>query len=723
LHKASYIFFLTVILACNYSWSQANRHDSTLYKIVLKEYDQYKDSDPAKAMKAADKMRNLSLDKNDLFFLSDALLKKGVLYYYLDNYDSSSHYASRSLNASLTAKNYLILMRSNNLLGAICYNRGDLANAEKYYLQKAKIAETIKDTASAMGTYYNIGLVCFQKGDYFKSAEYNFKALDYFEQKKDSFNILASLHSIGFTYMHLEDNIASLNYLGRALRMAKARKDQYALAGIYIDISTLYGNLSKPDSSFYFIDQALKVSARAKNEFHFVIATNHKALLYLGRKNYLQAMLLAKEAEKLNLKADRKLSLSEVYETISRIYFAQNLADSALKYAYKAYYIGYDLGKANLLHRSSKTLSNVYEIKNNSDSALKFYKLYSHFNDTLKRESQLRGIAQREFLYEKQNQENERHKEQLLAETKLEKQKQINLIIAIASVLLLIFLVIGIINYRQKQKANAQVLIQKKLLEEKNKEVADSINYASRIQKSIMPDEISIKEILPNGFVLYLPKDIVSGDFYWINSLKTLNNKALQVLAVADCTGHGVPGAFMSLIGATILNQTLSIKEINKPSLALDFLNVELPKNIKGSSTGTIKDGMEICICTIDYEKMELQFSGANNDLYIIRNSTVNLYRGDKRPIGAGYDSNEKYTNHTIPLFEKDVIFMSTDGFPDQFGGPKGKKFQYLQMEEIFLAIHHLPVNEQFEILGKNFSAWKGDLDQLDDVLVMGIKI
>jgi serine phosphatase RsbU (regulator of sigma subunit) len=295
----------------------------------------------------------------------------------------------------------------------------------------------------------------------------------------------------------------------------------------------------------------------------------------------------------------------------------------------------------------------------------------------------------------------------------------------VASVLLLIFLVIGIINYRQKQKANAEVLRQKRLLEEKNKEVADSINYASRIQKSIMPDEKTIAELMPDGFVLYLPKDIVSGDFYWINNYHDVNGKVHHLMAVADCTGHGVPGAFMSLIGATILNQTLNNPEISDPAQALDYLNVQLPKNIKSSSaSGTIKDGMEISMCEYDAENLKMQFAGANNNLYLVRNGELQLIRGDKRPIGQGYENlGNKFSNHQIQLQKGDTLYMSSDGFPDQFGGPKGKKFKYKQMEEIFLEIHQLPVSQQREILKKHFIDWKGELDQVDDVCIIGFKI
>jgi serine phosphatase RsbU (regulator of sigma subunit) len=704
---------------------KAQKNDSAEYKALIQEYESNKNINPAKAMSALDRLEKLSFQKNNLFFYSDALMKKGILYYFGSKYDSSEYYATQALNAAKASDNNKTLMRASNLLGAICYNKGDFECSEKYYQEKVRIAQQMKDTASEFETYYNISLVLFQQGQYYKAAESDFKSLNYFEKKKDTINIVLALHGIGYIYMFLEDHIGAHYYFNRALQLARLMHDNNEVTALYIDMADFYEKTKRNDSASYFIDQAMKLAAKEKDEYHFVIASNAKAMMYLKAGNYSQGLILSREAEKLDLKADRKVSLGEIYETMARIYNAQNLADSAVKYAYKAYAIAQMLNKPTILQNCARILSTGYERMRNNDSAFKYYKMYSRFNDTLQKSSQLRNIGQKEFLYEKQKQESLRYMEQVRAQDEIKRQKQVSFIVTVASVLLLIFLVMGIINYMQKQRANAEVLRQKKLLEEKNKEVADSINYASRIQKSIMPDEKTISELMPNGFVLYIPKDIVSGDFYWINNFHDANGKVHHLMAVADCTGHGVPGAFMSLIGATILNQTLNNPGISDPAEALDYLNIQLPKNIKSSSaSGTIKDGMEISMCEYDAENLKMQFAGANNNLYLVRNGALQLIKGDKRPIGQGYENlGDKFSNQQIQLQKGDAIYMSSDGFPDQFGGPKGKKFKYKQMEEIFLEIHELPVNEQREILKKRFIDWKGELDQVDDVCIIGIKI
>ena len=708
-------------------FGQSNFKDSAVYNKLFKEYQAVTSTDRVKAFIELNKIEKKSTAENNFYYLSEALVYKAILYYYDNNYDSAIFFINRSLALAPKGNNAKAQMRAYNLLGAIYYNKGDLKNTEKYYNEKIKVAEKNKDTAAIYGTYYNMSLVYFQQGNYLKSADYNFKALPYFERMKDTFNTISSLQAIGFTYMNLDDVPSSIKFYTKAISLARGSKDKYQLAGIYIDLAAAQGTINKPDSELYYLDLALKLSSKQKDDFHFTIALNNKADHYIRQKNFAQALILSKDAEKLNLKSERKLVLCEVYNNMSNTYYQLNELDSALKYARKGYAIGVEVEQAKMVRLCAKTLSFIYEGKKNSDSSLKYYKMYSAFNDTLKKESQLRGIAQKEFMFEKQNQESLRAQEQLLADARLEKQKQINLIVIVASVLLAVFLMIGVINYRQKQKANAIVLSQKKLLEEKNKEVADSINYASRIQKSIMLDEQSAKEILPNSFVLYMPKDIVSGDFYWISTITNTTNKDLSknliITAVVDCTGHGVPGAFMSLIGSTLLNQTLTNSTINSCSQALDFLNEELPKNIKSSSSsGTIKDGMEVSMCLFDFEKKNLNFAGANNNVYLIRDGKMHFYSGDKKPIGQGYET-KKFTDTFIALQKNDIIYMFTDGYPDQFGGEKGKKFKYKQLEEILLEHSSKPLEAQKEILRQKFLAWKGELEQVDDVCIMGIKI
>lgn len=262
------------------------------------------------------------------------------------------------------------------------------------------------------------------------------------------------------------------------------------------------------------------------------------------------------------------------------------------------------------------------------------------------------------------------------------------------------------------------------IIEEKNKDISDSINYAQRIQQAIMPPLSKLDQSLDDYFVLYKPKDVVSGDFYWHASVHTTPENApshnIVVLAAVDCTGHGVPGALMSIIGSTILNQTVTNAAINTPADALSFLNKEVTKSLN-----SIKDGMDMALVAINKEKMELQYAGANNPIYIVRGKEFITVKPDKQAIGADTDDAQEkvFTNHVIQLEKNDSIYLFTDGYADQFGGPLGKKFKYKKFQELLVEIQDNTTEEQKHILNYHHELWKGDLEQVDDILVIGVRV
>ncbi len=281
---------------------------------------------------------------------------------------------------------------------------------------------------------------------------------------------------------------------------------------------------------------------------------------------------------------------------------------------------------------------------------------------------------------------------------------------------------------KQVKERTYEIEEQKEELSEKNKEITDSINYAKRLQNALIPPVDVFKSILPDSFVLFKPKDIVSGDFYWIAELNTTlkNNKntSLVVFSAADCTGHGVPGAFMSIIGLKIFNQSIKNPEVNSPAEALDFLSKEVYETVNKHRVGetVIRDGMDLALCSIDFKELKLTFSGAKNPVYIVRNKELMELKADKQPIGSNQNP-EPFSNTEFKLKRGDMIYASTDGFPDQFGGPKGKKFKYKQFKELLTSIAENPVDEQREKLDTAFVKWKGNLEQIDDVCVIGIRI
>ncbi len=269
---------------------------------------------------------------------------------------------------------------------------------------------------------------------------------------------------------------------------------------------------------------------------------------------------------------------------------------------------------------------------------------------------------------------------------------------------------------KTRQKAEKLVNEQKVLLEEKNKEITDSINYAEHIQKAILPSPHFINKHLSESFIVYLPKSIVSGDFYWVQE-----KDDFIFFAVGDCTGHGVPGAMVSVIAQNILNRAVFMLGAHKPSEILDKAS-EFMENTLAQGGGQMRDGMDIALCCYDKKTMKLEYAGANNSLYLISNNELKEFKANKQPVGK-FETKAPFTNNEIQLQKGDCLYLFTDGFPDQFGGLHGKKLKYKALKELLINIYKDPLTEQKNTLTSAFNNWKGKHEQVDDVCIMGIRV
>jgi serine phosphatase RsbU (regulator of sigma subunit) len=280
---------------------------------------------------------------------------------------------------------------------------------------------------------------------------------------------------------------------------------------------------------------------------------------------------------------------------------------------------------------------------------------------------------------------------------------------------LLVFLFVRARNLKNK------IQEQHHMVEEKQREILDSIHYAKRIQSALLTSNAYIRKYLDDFFILYKPKDIVSGDFYW-----ALQHEGSLYVAVADCTGHGVPGAFMSMIGINLLGQIIAERKCTNPGLILDILREEIIRNLNGEhATEESRDGIDMVLLRLDLATKRLEFAGANNSVYILNADTQELkeYKGNKMPVGKHTESIDSFTKQTVQLKTGDRIYAFTDGYPDQFGGPKGKKFKYRQLEELIAKNAALPMDKQWTLLDTAFEEWRGKLEQVDDVCIVGIRL
>lgn len=285
--------------------------------------------------------------------------------------------------------------------------------------------------------------------------------------------------------------------------------------------------------------------------------------------------------------------------------------------------------------------------------------------------------------------------------------------------LVIIIALIALKLLRTNRKNNRTLKSQNVIIEEKNKNITDSINYAKRLQTAILPPADIINKILPEHFIHYQPKDIVSGDFYWVSH----HDDKIMVAAI-DCTGHGVPGALLSIVGHNAINQTVNELGIIQPAKVLENMSIIIRKILHQDKGSDIRDGMDMALCTFDKTTNTLEYAGANNPVYIIRDGILDIVKATKFTVGSMEEEKSNTpVNHSFQLKKGDCFYLFSDGFADQFGGQDNKKFKTSRFQELLLSINAKPMAEQLNSITQAFKNWQGKNEQVDDVLVMGIRV
>jgi serine phosphatase RsbU (regulator of sigma subunit) len=363
-----------------------------------------------------------------------------------------------------------------------------------------------------------------------------------------------------------------------------------------------------------------------------------------------------------------------------------------------------------------REMSECYEKSGQYTNALAAYKKYAMITDSVRRKDNIQKTTELTMNYEFDKKEEAARAEQK-AKDAITEAKQLALIIGLA--LSLVIIAGAITGYRNKKKANLLLHKQKQEIETQKNYLTAGINYARRIQKAVFPTGKTLSDNFPEHFVLFKPLDVVSGDFYWYKQ-----NRNDVYIAAADCTGHGVPGALMSILGITYLNELVSETKSGNPGEILDKLRENVITSLHQSDgNGSVKDGMEVALCKFDLESRKLQFSGAFRPLFLIRDNTIQHITGDNMPIGVYDDNDAPFTSNDIQLQKNDVVYIFTDGYVDQIGGPERKTFKTKRLKELLLEISGLTMCEQRNLLERNIKEWQGALDQIDDILVVGMKI
>lgn len=594
------------------------------------------------------------------------------------------------------------------------------------------IAKRISFSRGIGSCYSRMGSCLTTSGKYDDAIDYLHRAIKIFESISDRKDLINTLNTLANTYTAINKGKKAYDTYLKAYQLANTEPvNEYFVAITSVGL----GNMLLEENKFSEAVEYFK-----KSESYFRKTGNHdnEALCivmigeaYMKDSNYVQAESNFLKAIPMFKEYDNLYGLASTYVNLGDVCKIKNNLPLAAKYFRVALDINLKRKAWINIKNSALRLSNVFELMNRPADALANYKLCLQYNDSLINIENNKAIAEAESKYESEKKEQQLQLKNIeLEKSQLEVNQRNNLIYGFA-VGILIFTVLLFFVYRQyaqKKKANRLLLskneeikLQSSIIEEKNKDITDSINYSKHIQQAILPQSTRVQDLIPNSFVIFKPKDIVSGDFYLMEEVN-----GLIYIAVVDCTGHGVPGAMLSVFANSAIKNIISTHRFgNDPAAILHELCIQFKNNLRGRDEHeSINDGVDMAICILDKENKKLFFAGARNNLMLIRNGHMYDFLANRWGISGSNSLDQlNYTNHVIELLSGDKFYFTTDGFPDQFGGLKGKKFKLKQLKDLLLKHSNMSFKEQSNCIESEFDAWKGKLDQVDDVTIVGFGI
>lgn len=776
-------------------WNDNNRHDTIRLEAASMLVRKFLFSDPPKAFAIAEEMFGFSKKTKYLSWQASSLALMGVACEVKGDFQKAGNYYNEWKNIlEKTGERPKLAMAYNNI-GNIYWKQGDLLTALDFYQKSLSIRLSLNDKTGMASSYNNIGLIFSNQKEHEKALDYYKKAEKIFEEINDKNNLISTYGNIGLSLMKLKRHDEAMVYFQKSLKEAEEKKNKPGIAAAYNSIGTILTDKKEFDKAVEYFEKAIEINTSLGNFKSLASSYYNFGNLEINRSNYEKAKELCKTGYDHAIKAK---VLAEKMNNCECLYLAEKKSgrfNEALEY-YELF-SSYRDSIASEDRRKEVTRKEVrfeYEKKRTADSILfraqkmtlqaevEKQKAFAELEHLLseKKSTQIDSLNKENYIrnLEIKNKESElltAQKEKKLRETeinlknqKLEQEKWQRYFLFAGLIMVVIFAVFIFNRFRITRKQRNVIAIQKKevehqkeLIQEKNTEILDSILYAKHLQNAILPPIKLWNEYLPDSFVLYKPKDIVAGDFYFFEKIE---NRIL--FAAADCTGHGVPGAMVSVVCSNALNRAVREFALTDPGKILDKVK-ELVLATFERSEHDVNDGMDISLVSLTlraenkngqqissfpHPAFPLQWSGANNPLWIVRKGQGDMeqvksdersvmndekindssliihrpslieFKPDKQPIGKSFDS-EAFTTHHIELEKGDTLYVFTDGYQDQFGGEKGKKFNVSRLKELILAIQHYSMQEQHQLLIDNFNNWRGDIEQIDDVCVIGVRI
>ncbi|MBI2967672.1 MAG: tetratricopeptide repeat protein [Bacteroidetes bacterium] len=648
----------------------------------------------------------------------------------------AKEYCDTAVQFALKIPDKNMFARLLNVYGIIYKITGNYDSSIIYHDSAFRTFSLLGNKKGEAGSLFNLANMYGYQGDYVKSHQNLLLANKLFEEIGDTQGISVSLMNMGINY-HLQKNYnKAYEFFLKASSLLYLINDYYSLGVVIMNIGTIHTEMKNYDSALTCFHRAISLYEKVQYDKGIANCYENIGAVHIILKNHVQGEDNILKALEFYEKAGMHEGIITANNYLGENFLKLENYHKALKHFIRAKEAGEFSGDIFNLVDIYQNLSKAYAGLEDYSHAFEYLKKYVTIKDsTLGIESQ-NQLTEMQTKYETEKKEKEN---ELLRKDKQLKEGEINhqrlFILFIAAGLVLIFLLSVLIyrGYLLKKKANLElnrknvtitrqkeeIENQKSVIEEKNRNITDSIYYAQRIQEAILPPKDLIKKIFPQSFIIYKPKDIICGDFYFLTSVNQY-----FLFAVADCTGHGVPGALMSMIGNDLLNDIINDKHVTTSAMVLEELDAKLMNvlNPQGKLSD-VKDGMDIAFCAFNTATGELQFAGANRPLLIFKNGNLLECKPNKQPIGESGRKKEKFINQNISTEKGDQIFIFSDGFADQIGGANNKKLMTKGFKELLTNVSTLPMEEQEKTLDNYFESWKGGGEQMDDVTVMGIRV
>lgn len=737
-------------------------------------------------IKKAESLANQALEQaranKDQMQEASAYHNLGRLNLFKSDKTGSITYFRKAYNLRKTIEDHKGLNQTAINIGTYFQEIGKNDIAENYYteaLAAARLAPYDKGQGIAL---HQLGNLKNNLGKYQQALEYYQQSLEIFEKIGNNDGVASSMNNIGFMYQNLYKKADALKYFKMALAFSQGLNNVKGMGESLNNCGNIFGlkpdrekepdtsqyYLYMPDSATIYFLQAIENFSKAGYKKGIVSATANLGMVNMQLTKYDTALEFLHKALVLNEEINDNYEFSSIYKAIGLVYSYKKDYSNAILNFKKALSVSEKLGFKEHIMMNNRLLSESFEGLEEYEQALSHLKIYLYIHEELRGKQLDKVIQEMETKYETEKKE----QQLVVANQTNEYQAKMLYGAAIAGGLILIFAIMMLVQYIQKKRANIllvekneeimlqkeeieaqrdeieqqkdQVEIQKDLIEEQQKGIMDSIHYARRIQEAILPQTETIVEINPKSFVLFKPRDVVSGDFYWMGQKNSKN-----MVIAADCTGHGVPGAFMSMLGTAFLNEiTGSTKELGSDAILNELRSHVITSLKQTGKTGEQKDGMDLVLYQYDRETLMLEYAGANNPLVLIRKTsnhteefdnprisqeavinesngesyTIIQLKADKMPIGI-YAESRPFASVCLQLIPGDTLYSFSDGYIDQFGGPLGKKYLIKRFKKLLVNIQHIAVTDQKEVLENVHNEWRDGGEQIDDIIVIGLQV